>query len=102
VLAKNFPGRMLAAAPFVSAARYLWHARYLLEGRGSAARFRAEGHGGPRMAWDVLRAPLALAANAGRLRRARREIRSRARITPRVFERLVRSHSISARRLAAL
>jgi GT2 family glycosyltransferase len=102
VLAKNFPGRMLAAAPFVSAARYLWHARYLLEGRGSAARFRAEGNAGPRMAWYVLRAHLALLSNAGRLRAQRREIRARARITPSVFERLVRSHSISARRLAAL
>lgn len=102
VLAKNFPMGMLAAAPFVSAARYLWHVRYLLEGRGSAARFRAEGNAGPRMAWYVLRAHLALIGNAGRLRRQRREIQERARITPRVFERLVRSHSISARRLAAL
>ncbi len=102
VLAKNFPGRMLAAAPLVSLARYLWHARYLLAGRGSAARFRAEGHAGPRMAWYVVRAHLALLSNAGRLGRQRREIRSRARITPRVFERLVRSHSISARRIAAL
>jgi GT2 family glycosyltransferase len=102
VLAKNFPAGMLAAAPFVSLARYLWHALFLLEGRGSAARFRAEGHAGPRMAWYVLRAHLALAANAGRLRRQRREIRSRAQITPRVFEHLVRGHSISARRLAAL
>jgi GT2 family glycosyltransferase len=102
VLAKNFPGRMLAAAPFVSAARYVWHLKYLLDGRGSAARFRAEGHAGPRMAWYVLRAHLALIGNAGRLRRQRREIRRHARITPKVFERLVRSHSISARRLAAL
>jgi GT2 family glycosyltransferase len=102
VLAKNFPARMLAAAPFVSAARYLWHAKYLMEGRGSAARFRAEGHAGPRMAWYVLRAHLALAANLGRLWRQRREIRLGARITPRIFEKLLRSHSITARRLAAL
>jgi GT2 family glycosyltransferase len=102
VLAKNYPARMLAKAPFVSAARYLWHLKYLLEGRGSAARFRAEGHAGPRMAWFVLKAHLALVGNAGRLRRQRREIRRRARITPRVFERLVRAHSISARRLAEL
>jgi GT2 family glycosyltransferase len=102
VLAKNFPGRMVAAAPFISAARYVWHVRYLLAGRGSAARFRAEGHAGPRMAWYVVKAHMALFGNAGRLWRQRREIRSRARITPRVFERLVRSHSISARRLAEL
>lgn len=102
VLAKNFPGRMLARAPFVSAARYLWHLRYLLSGRGSAARFRASGHAGPRMAWYVLRAHAALFGHVGRLRRQRREIRAQARITPQVFERLVRSHSISARRVAAL
>jgi GT2 family glycosyltransferase len=102
VLAKNFPGRMVVAAPFISAARYVWHLRYLLAGRGSAARFRAEGHAGPRMAWYVVKAHLALFGNAGRLWRQRQAIRSRARITPRVFERLVRSHSISARRLAEL
>ena len=102
VLAKNFPARMLLAAPFVSAARYLWHVRYMLAGRGSAARFRAGGQAGPRMAWYVVRAHLALAGNALRLRRQRRDIRARARITPRVFERLVRVHSISARRVAAL
>jgi GT2 family glycosyltransferase len=102
VVAKNFPARMAAAAPFVSLARYLWHVRYLLAGRGSAARFRAEGHAGPRMAWYVARAHLALLAHSGRLRRQRREIRANARITPLVFRRLMRSHAISARRLAEL
>lgn len=102
VLAKNFPARMLARAPFVSLARYLWHLRYLAQGRGSAARFRASGHAGPRMAWYVLRAHFALLRHVGRLRRQRCEIRAKARITERVFERLVRSHSISARRVAAL
>jgi GT2 family glycosyltransferase len=102
VVAKNFPGRMLLAAPFSSLLRYGWHAWYLLQGRGSAARFRAEGNAGPRMAWYVVRAHAALAANAGRLWRERREIRARARITPAVFRHLVRSHSISARKVAAL
>jgi GT2 family glycosyltransferase len=102
VVAKNFPARMALAAPFVSLARYLWHVRYLLAGRGSAARFRAEGHAGLRMAWYVARAHLALAAHFGRLRRQRREIRTNARITPRIFEHLLRGHAISARRLAEL
>jgi GT2 family glycosyltransferase len=102
VVAKNFPTAMIAGAPFVSAARYLWHARYLLEGRGSAARFRAEGNAGPRMAWYVIRAHFALLRHATRLRRQRREIRTQARITRRIFQQLVRGHSISARRLAAL
>ena len=102
VLAKNFPGGMLLAAPFSSLARYLWHAWYILEGTGSAARFRAQGNAGPRMAWYVFRAHLALLANARRLWLERRAIRSRARVTPAVFRHLVRGHSISARKVAAL
>jgi GT2 family glycosyltransferase len=102
VLAKTFPARMLLRAPFTAAARYLWHAWYILQGRGSAARFRAEGNAGPRMAWYVLRAHAALLGNARRLWRQRREIRARARITPEVFRHLIRCHSISARRLAQL
>ena len=102
VLAKNFPARMLWAAPFASLARYFWHAWYILQGRGSAARFRAEGNAGPRMAWYVLRAHAALLGNLGRLLRQRREIRAGARITPAIFRHLVACHSISARRLAQL
>jgi GT2 family glycosyltransferase len=102
VVAKNFPVGMAAVAPLFALARYGWHLLYLLEGRGSAARFRAEGHAGPRMAWYVLRAHLALIRHASRLRRQRREIRARARVTPDVFRRLLRGHSISARRIAAL
>jgi GT2 family glycosyltransferase len=102
VLAKNFPAGMLLAAPFVALWRYLWHAWYILQGRGSAARFRAEGHAGPKMIWYVIRAHAALLANARRLWRQRREIRARARITPAVFRHLIRCHSIGARRMAAL
>jgi hypothetical protein len=93
---------MLAAAPFVALWRYLWHAWYILQGRGSAARFRAEGHAGPKMIWYVIRAHAALLANAPRLWRQRREIRARARITPAVFRHLIRCHSIGARRMAEL
>lgn len=102
VLVKNFPAGMLLAAPFATLARYLWHAWYLLQGRGSAARFRAEGHAGPKMIWYVLRAHAALFAHVPRLWRQRREIRSHARITPAIFRRLLRGHSISARKVAAL
>lgn len=102
VLAKNFPGRMLLAAPWVAMARYLWHAWYILKGQGSAARFRAEGNAGPKMIWYVVRAHAALLANSHRLWRQRRQIRAAARITPAIFRHLVRSHSISARRLAGL
>jgi GT2 family glycosyltransferase len=102
VLVKNFPARMLLTAPFVAFARYLWHAWYILEGRGSAARFRAEGNAGPKMLWYVIRAHLALLGNLGRLSRQRREVRARARITPAIFRRLLGSYAISARRMAAL
>jgi GT2 family glycosyltransferase len=102
VVAKNFPADMAAASLFYALARYGWHLLYLLQGRGSAARFRAEGHAGPRMAWFVVRAHLALFRHASRLRRQRREIRARARVTPAVFRRLLRGHAISARRIAAL
>jgi len=102
VLAKNFPGRMLAAAPLVSLARYFWHVRFLLQGKGSAARFRAEGNAGPKMLWYIARAHAALLGNLARLWRQRREIRARARITPAVFRRLMRSHAISARKVAEL
>jgi len=102
VLAKNFPARMLLVAPFATMARYFWHACYLLQGRGSAARFRAEGHAGPKMLWYVLRAHLALLGNIPRLMRQRRKIRAAARITPAIFRHLLQSHSISCRRLAAL
>jgi GT2 family glycosyltransferase len=102
VIAKNFPARLLVAVPFAATARYLWHAWYILQGRGSAARFRAEGHAGPKMLWYILRAHAALLGNGRRLWRQRREIRARARITPAIFAHLMRSHSISARRLAAL
>ncbi len=101
VLAKNFPARMLAAAPWATLARYAWHAWYLLEGRGSAARFRAEGNAGAKMIWYVARAHAAAARCAIRLWRERRAIRQRARITPAVFAHLLRCHSISARKVAA-
>ena len=102
VVAKNFPARMAILAPLISLARYFWHARFLLEGRGSAARFRAEGNAGPKMLWYIARAHAALLANLGRLWRQRREIRARARITPAVFRHLMRCHAISARKVAEL
>jgi GT2 family glycosyltransferase len=102
VLVKNFPAGMLVSAPFATLARYLWHAWYLLQGRGSAARFRAAGHAGPKMIWYIIRAHAALVAHLPRLWRERRAIRSRARITPAIFRHLLRAHSISARKVAAL
>jgi GT2 family glycosyltransferase len=100
VLAKNFPARMLLAAPFVAAARYFWHFLYLAQGRGSAARFRAGGHNGARMLWYVIQAHGALLRNGRWLWRERRRIERGARITPAVFCHLARAGGISARRVA--
>ena len=102
VLVKNFPMSMLLISPFVTLSRYFWHACYLVGGRGSAARFRAEGHTAARMAWFVLRAHVALIGHFTRLWRQRRAIFRAARITPTVFRHLMRSHSVSARRIARL
>jgi hypothetical protein len=93
---------MLAGAPFVSLARYWWHLLFLLRGRGAAARFRLEGASAWRMPFYVLRAHAALLVNARALWRKRREIRRTARLTPHIYRRLLRSHSISARRVAEL
>jgi GT2 family glycosyltransferase len=101
-LVKNYPARTLAVAPLVSLARYGWHLVYLFGGRGAAARFRLEGHGGWRMALYVLRAHLALLRHARGLWRKRRAIRSSARVSPAVYRRLLRVHGISARRVAEL
>ncbi len=102
VVAKNFPAGMALAAPWFALARYFWHAWYLLRGEGPAARFRAEGHAGPRMLWYPVKAHAALLFHARDLWRERGRIRRGARITPAVFRHLVRSHSISARKVARL
>ncbi|MFN7993007.1 MAG: glycosyltransferase family 2 protein [Bryobacteraceae bacterium] len=102
VLAKNYPGRMLAAAPFVSLARYAWHLRWMMGGRGAAARFRLEGTSAWRMPFYVFRAHAALLRHAPALWRQRRQIRRSAKVTSRVYRRLLRSYSISARRVAEL
>ena len=104
VLAKNFPARMLLAAPFVDlGALPLALPGTFCKGEGSAARFRAEGHAGPRMLWYVVRAHAALlrqrsAACGGSAARSAPAPASRRRSSGASL----RSHSISARRVAAL
>jgi GT2 family glycosyltransferase len=102
VLVKNFPGSLLLLGLFAAWGRYFWHFWYSLQGRGSAARFRAEGNGGLRMLWYVIRAHFAAISQGRRLWRQRSQIRAQARITPAVFAHLLRSHAISLRRVAAL
>jgi hypothetical protein len=54
------------------------------------------------MPFYVLRAHGTLILQAPALLRKRREIRRTARVTPHIYRRLLRSHSISARRVAEL
>lgn len=102
VLLKNFPARMLVAAPLAAAARYGWHAALMVAGRGSAARFRREGNAGVRMLLYVLKAHGAALWSLPRLLRSRRALRRKARLSPAVYRRLLLSHAIGARRVAEL
>jgi hypothetical protein len=54
------------------------------------------------MPFYVLRAHGTLILHAPALLRKRREIRRTARVTPHIYWRLLRAHSISARRVAEL
>jgi GT2 family glycosyltransferase len=102
LLLKNFPGAMLAAAPFVTMARYWWHLRSLCSGRGAAAHFRQEGNSTFDLVFTVIRAHLSLLANARALWRKRCEISRTARLAPGEFARLLRRHSIRVRQVAEL
>ncbi len=102
VAAKNFPVRMLIAAPFHTAARYSWHAFYMLRGRGTAAQFHKEGNGIFSILGMVLRAHWTLLTHLPELRNKRRAIRQGALMTDKQFTALLRRHSISAREIARL
>jgi GT2 family glycosyltransferase len=102
VLAKNFPAGWIWMSPFVTLARYWWHARSISLGRGTAAQFRREGNGALTLLLIVIHAHWALLLNARALWRKRRAIRSQARLSWAEFGRLLRTHLISARRVAEL
>jgi GT2 family glycosyltransferase len=102
VLAKNFPAGMLLRAPFVTLARYTWHAFSILRGRGSAARYRQDGNSAAGMVRAVLRAHFELLRHSLALWRKRKQIRAMARISARDFAQLLRTHAITARQVAEL
>ena len=97
---KNFPLRMLWKVPFVSIYRYLWHAAYMIQGRGTAAQFRQSGGSPLSLVRYIVRAHLELIRNLPSLIARRRAIRKR--LTSSSFCLLARAHSIPARELAAL
>ncbi|MBK5294161.1 MAG: glycosyltransferase family 2 protein, partial [Acidobacteriia bacterium] len=102
VLVKNFPARLLVAAPLVTAARYFWHGVSALMGRGAAGEFRKQGASPLVLAKFAVQAHASLLSHLGVLCRQRRAIRRAARITAAEFSLLVRRHQISARKVASL
>jgi GT2 family glycosyltransferase len=99
---KNFPVRNLWVAPLVSVVRYTWHVIFMLQGRGAAAHFREDDHGGLKLVGFVIRAHWALIQNWKMLWRKRREIQKTARLTSGQFRQLLRAHRIGAREVAEL
>ena len=103
VLIKNFPTRDLWVAPFFSLARYLWHAAYLIGGKGKAAEFASAGGGSAlKLPWYVARAQFAALRALPYLLRERRRIQHGGRMQPRQFDRMLSTYGISPRRVAAL
>ncbi len=102
VAAKNFPVRMLMKAPLYTAARYLWHAAYLVRGRGAAAQFRAGGNSMWSLFAVICRAHWSLVTHFGELRRKRQAIRRGALISDKQFAAMLKRHSIPAREIARL
>jgi GT2 family glycosyltransferase len=101
LIVKNFPAASLLKSPLAALARYGWHVLFLVEGRGSAARFRSDGNSPPALLWIVLRAHWAVLLHWPGLWRKRRAIRRRARISSRAFQGLLATYSISLRQVAA-
>ena len=101
-IVKNFPARMLWAAPFASVTRYFWHVVAMVSGRGKAAEYREAGHSAAMLPFLVIRANLATLFRLPTLLAARRRIQSTRRITASQFRALLRRHSITVRQVAAL
>jgi GT2 family glycosyltransferase len=100
VAIKNFPCLRLLMVPAVSLFRYAWQLRAIRDDRGASAAFIRAGYS----AGDVLRivwnAYLETAMYLPALLRKRALCRSRRRINPAEFSRLLDRYAISARDLA--
>jgi len=101
-IVKNFPARMLLVAPFASIARYFWHVKAIVAGRGKAAEYREEGNSAAMLPWLVIRAHAAALFRLPKLLASRRRIRAARRISSAEFRALLRRHSISVRQVASL
>ncbi len=99
---RNFPARMLCAAPLASLGRYFWHLAALWQGRGKSAEFRRAGYSAALLPAMTLRAYLATLVRLPALLGARRQIRATRKISSAEFRNLLRRHAITARRVASL
>lgn len=102
LVVKNFPLGMMARVPLAAVARYFWHVREAIRGRGAAADFVRSGEPAWGLAWLVVRAHCACLARLPRLLRLRWQGRRRARITAAEFRAMARQHIIEAREVARL
>jgi hypothetical protein len=102
LVVKNFPMAMLWRVPFLSLARYFWHAVSIWSGRGAASEFGKDGNSSWLLPAYVLRAHIALIPHLAGLLSARRTIRGGARISAAEFRRLAEAHAIGTREVAAL
>jgi GT2 family glycosyltransferase len=102
VVIKNYPFRNVLAAPFFSAVRYLWHAVYLLRGRGKASEFAAGRGGALKLPWYLVRARFATLLALPYLLGERRRIQRGRRMQSRQFARMLSTYGISPRQVAAL
>lgn len=100
LVVKNFPARMLWAAPFYSLIRYYWHLVYARRGQGAAAAYMKSGGESTSLPRLVLRAHMDLLRNLPRLWRERKKVRRR--LTPKQFRGLLNEYSISLQKVAAL
>ena len=100
LITKNFPASRLAATPLFALARYFWHAFSILEGVGSAARFRRQRRNSFELVFILLRAHCAWLFRLPSLWRKRRRIVRGARLSPEAFGRLLEAHVITTREVA--
>lgn len=97
---RNFPLSWLILVPLYSAARYLWHALALLQGRGKAGQFRGEGGSAWRLPWAILRAHLEALLSLPQLLRQRIEIKKTRRISRHLFAAYLRRFGVGVREVA--
>jgi GT2 family glycosyltransferase len=100
VAIKNFPCSRLLLVPVVSLFRYAWQLSAIRDNRGASAGFARAGYSTKDVLAILFHAYRETAMHLPALLRKRARCRSRRRIRPAEFSRLLDRHGISARDLA--